>query len=637
MAQQYEVVFPKTGRATFDGGLSNKFPRTVIAQNESPDCLNVVFVNGAAETRKGTSKLNTTAVATAVGDGLYTRHDNTGTETMVVFAAGSMWQLTGASTFTTVASAQSVFTAGVRVATAEYQNNMFIGNGGVTPYKYDGTYFTRHGVPAPTATATVASAGTVGAVAPGAWFYAYTYVNSAVVEGNISPLSASFTVSAGSGTNVLAGIGVAPASYGIATRRVYRASTSAGPWLRIGTISNNTASGFTDNVSIASATVTAPTDNGEPPNYNSVVLHQNRLFCTDPANQNYVRYSNLLEPYTFASTNFVPIGDASYDLVRGVVQYNNGVLVLCANGLYLIDMPSADPLDWVTIKIVSQYGSKSPFATFLYDNKIMLAAMQNSKFAGFAAIQGSTIDPERTYLQATTESSDLKTDRIEPDMFLVQETYAGHIAALVFKNKAYVALPYDTGATTNNRAYVFDFSHTNLTKQGYAWSPLTGITPAQFAVYGGNLYYLDAAATGFVYQMEKTAYADEGTAINSYFWTKEFSGNPGHENLEKDFRKVNLLVEKAGAYYMGLTYRTDSDKGAGQTIQISLDPGTALWGTLIWGMGNWGGGKDQEEVTISLGQTFGKRIQFKFSNLNVANRSFKVHGLNFTYNVKGRR
>jgi photosystem II stability/assembly factor-like uncharacterized protein len=75
---------------------------------------------------------------------------------MIAFAGGSAWTLAG-TTFSTIASAQSVFTAGFRVAAAEYQQHMFIGNGGVVPYKYNGTAFHRHGVYPPTTTSTVST------------------------------------------------------------------------------------------------------------------------------------------------------------------------------------------------------------------------------------------------------------------------------------------------------------------------------------------------------------------------------------------------------------------------------------------------------------------------------------------------
>ncbi len=634
MANDFDIVFPSKGRATFDGGMNNKFPRTEIGNNESPDCQDVVFTNGAAETRHGSSKLNTSAIGSFVVDGIYTRHDNTGAETMVVFAGGSCWQL-ATTTFSTIASAQSVFTAGVRVGTTEYQNHMFIGNGYVTPYKYNGVAFTRHGVPTPSSTVTGAVSGG-GTLTTGTYYFKVTYMNSASVEGNVSTISTGFPITTTTGSVNLTAIPTAPQSHGVAARRIYRANTTtAGSFGLVTTLNDNTTTTYAD--AGAATTTVPPTDNGEPPKYSFILYHDGRLFCNDTSNPNYMWYSEALEPYTFKATSFQPMGDDSFDLIRGAAVYANGVIVQCDNSHFLWDMPTTDPTDWRVIKIRGQYGSKSPFGSFRYNNKLMVPAMQNSKFCGFASISGTAIDPAATYLDSTTTGSDLQSDRVEPDMFNIPEAYVGLISAMVYKNKAYIAVPY-TGQTTNTRIYIFDFSLSNLgKKQKDAWVPVTGLHAAQFTIWGGNLYYGTSDATGFVYKLEATSYADNGTAIDSYLWTKEFSGNPGHENYQKDFRKVKLLVEKPGAYYMNLSYRTDSDHGTGITKQVSLDPGASLWGTLVFGNGIWGGGTDQAEITLSLDQATGKRIQFKLSNQNAANQRFKIYGLNFTYNIKGRR
>ncbi len=631
----FNVVFPAKGRATFDGGLNDKFERSIIPDNESPDCLNVMFTNGSVGTRGGSSKLNTTAIGAFVGDGLYVRRDNTTAETMIAFAGGSAWQL-GTTTFTTIPSAQSVFTAGVRVGTTQFENHMFIGNGYVTPYKYNGTAFTRHGVPAPSSsgmTGAISAAG--GTFVSAIFYYKVANVNSASVYGNVSTATAAYSIPVNGSIN-LTGIPVAAQSHGVASRRLYRASGAAGTFELITTIADNTTTSFVDTYYPASTT--APTDNGEPPLYSVATYHQNRLFVNDKANPNYVWYSNIFEPYTFGSTNFIAIGDASRDLVTGLDVYNNYILVSCENSLHLIYMPDTTATNWSVIRLPGQFGAKSPFATFLYHNKAMVGAVQNGKFVGFAAVRGESVDPSATILTVGAAGSDMQSERIEPDIFSVQEAYIGNISSMVFKNKAYISVTYDTNNTTNNRIYIFDFSTSNLSKrQEASWVPVTGLNAAQFAIYGGFLYYISSTATGFVYKLETTTYVDDATAINSYFWTKEFSGNPGHENLYKDFRKVKLLVDKAGAYSMNLTYRVDSDKGVGTTVPIDIDPHTNTWNNFLWGAATWGGGTDQQEITVPLGAVSGKRIQFKFTNQNTASQRFKVHGMNFTYNIKGKR
>ena len=300
-------------------------------------------------------------------------------------------------------------------------------------------------------------------------------------------------------------------------------------------------------------------------------------------------------------------------------------------------MPSTDPTDWKDIRIRSQYGSKSPFGAFLYNNKIMIPAMENDKFVGFAAVSGSSLDPEATNLAVSVAGSDLQSDRIEPLIFGVNETYVSNISALVFKNKAYITATVDA-STTNNRVFIFDFSISNMKKaQRAAWAPMSGLNAAQFAVFNGRLYYGTSTATGFVYQLETTTYSDEAAAIDSYFWTKEFSGLDGHENLEKDFRQANILVEKAGAYQMAFNWRVDSDNGEGLQKLIDLDPGGSTWNAFVWGQDNWDAGVGQQDVRVFLGPARGKRIQFKFANLEALAQRCKVHWMTFTYNLKGKR
>lgn len=636
MGRDYDIIYPARGRITFDGGLDTKFERSIIPDNESPDCFNVVFKNGAVETRGGCTRLNTTAVGSFVGDGLYTRRANDGTETMVAFAGGTAWALTGASTFATIASAQSVFTAGVRVASAQYENHLFVGNGYVRPYKYNGTDWTLHGVPQASISGVTGAVSAAGGTFPsGTFYFKVGFVNSQVVDGDVSSASTAFAIGA-NGSIQLTGLPVAPQSHGVNARRIYRASGASGTFQRIATVNDNVTTSFVDTYFPAGAD--APDDQGEPPRYSVIVQHQNRLFMNDAANPNYLWFTEILEPYTVKSTNFRPIGDASFDLLKGLEVYDNAIVVLCERSPYMLYMPTTDPADWSVIKIRSGFGSRSPFASFLYNNKLMIAAMQTGKFAGFAAIGGTTIDPDASALDNSRAGSDLKSERIEPDMFEVQETFVGNISAIVFRNKAYITLTYGSGATRNNRVYIFDFSTSNLSKkQEASWVPISGISAAQFTVYNGKLYYISSEANGTVYEFETTSYNDNGSAVDSYFWTKEFSGLPGHESFDKDFRFANILVELLGSYFMKLNIRVDSDVADGTVKTISLDPGGAVWGNFNWGMGNWDAGRGQRDVRIPLGPAHGKRIQFRFGNQNAANQGFKVHSMQFTYNLKGKR
>jgi len=628
-------IYPNRSRIHFDGGLNNKFERSVIEDNESPDCQNVIFDEGSVETRGGTSKLNATSVGSYACDGLYTRHDNSGSETMVAWFGGSLYDLQGDS-FTTIGSAQSIYTAGERVHAAEYENYMFFCNGNNTPYKYGGSGddFTRHGIPSP-ASAVTASTAATGTALTGDYRYAFTYVNSALVEGDISPISTTF---AAASENILVSeIDVAPQSYGVSARNLYRTITSGATYLRVATINDNTTTTYEDAIIDDDLGVEAPSDNGEPPSFSGIVYHQARLFMIDPDN-NLIWYSELANPYVVKSTNFIRIGDNTFDIPQSLAVYDNSIVVFCKDNPWIIYMPTTDPTGWTQQRVRANYGCMSPAGPFKFQNKVMFPAIENSKLVGFAAIEGQTIDPSASLLTSSAVGSEMQSDKIEPDVFNIQEgIYLDDIESIVYKNKAYITCTYGSGNIKNNRIYLFDFSLGRIKNQPYAWTPWTGLGANSFTVYDGDLYYASSDADGFVYEMNTAAYNDDGSAIDSYFWTKEYTGQPGDENYFKDYRYCQLFFELSGAWFMNFTKRIDSDSGEGDTQTVDLTPPGSVWGTMVYGTDLWGGGSDEGEERIYLSPTRGKRIQYKFSNQNTADQKFKVVGMNFVYNVKGLR
>lgn len=629
----FRVIFPKSGKGLFDGGKNSKYEKSLIENNESPDCMNVVFDAGSVGTRDGFKIVNTASIGTFVCDGLYTRKGTGNAETMVAFYGGSGHTL-DVTSLVTIPSAQSVFTAGVRVGAAQMENHIFVGNGGTIPYKYNGTDFTRHGVYPPTMTASFYT-GAAG-VLTGDYRYKVTYINSALVEGNVSSFSATFVVTAAQIS--ITCLPIAPQSWGVSTRYIYRTVTSGATWFRHSTIADNTTTTLLDNTPDSSLGVIAPTEKGVPPKYSTIIYFNNRLFMNDTDNPSFIWYSDINEPYTIASTNFQVVGDTASDLFVGFGIQDSSLILFCQRNAYVWYQPDTTPGNWKLIKSKSPYSSKSPHGQFSYKNKVGFPAMQNDKFVGIAAFTGESIEATASVLSTGTAGADLTSDRIEPDMFDVQEAYVSNISSIVYKNKAYIALTKDSPNTTNNRVYVMDFSIDNLSKnQKEAWTPWSGLNAAQFVVYNGSLYYGSSNAVGFLYKEDIGVYADAGAAINSYFWTKEFTGLDGDESYQKDLRYTNMLVDLAGNYNMGFSILTDSDSGTGTEYNIDLNPNASVWGTMVWGTDLWGAGSYQKDIRQYLEGARGKRVQFKFSNKNTINQRFKVHWQNFTYNLKGRR
>jgi len=290
MAANNNRIYPPKRRLEFDGGLDSKFDKELLPENESPDCLNVIFDQGAVETRGGITQLSTSTVGSYICDGLFTRTDNDGAnQTMVAWFNGNFYDF-NATTFTTVPSGQSVYTAGLRVCAAEYENYIFFGNGSGTPYKYggDSDSFTHHGVDVPsTAIGSVDTAATGNALT-GDYQYKVTYVNSNLVEGDTSEATTTFT--AATENIALTDIPIAPQSFGVNSRRLYRTEDGGSTFKRLTTLNDNTTTSYDDAISDGSLGVSAPTDNGAPGNYSAILYHQARMFILVPAD-NLVKYS----------------------------------------------------------------------------------------------------------------------------------------------------------------------------------------------------------------------------------------------------------------------------------------------------------------------------------------------------------
>jgi hypothetical protein len=631
----HRVVYPLVA---FDGGLNSKYAPNIIGDNESSDCKNVVFDDlGGVETRGGSTKFNTTAVGSFAGDGLFTTQFNDGTSQMVGFWGGSPYKLTGTSTFTVIASGLSVWTAGSRADMAMYQNIAFFGNGFSQPYKYNGTEWTRHGITKPT-NAALTTSGTAGAngASTGDVNYKFTYVNSYSVESDITA-GATTTLTLGTSASVsITCVPVAPVSFGVNARRIYRRdSATSSEYKRVATISDNTTTTYLDQIPNASLGVAAPLDQGEPPLWKFIISHQERLWMATGADST-LYYSELTTPFVVKSANFILFSDGDGEVITGLAVHANMLVVYKSNSVWLLYMASTDPAEWIRLKSKAKFGGASHYAQADFEGFRMYIGQRYGKLAGFFAIAGDDTKPNTTDLPATAVNADSMSDRIEPDVFAFRKSVVDKACAIEYKNKLWFSVPYD--AALNNRVYQFDFTRRAEDKTTGSWVPFTypyGFNA--FTVYNAKLYGQGAEAAGFVYELDTTSYNDNGTAINSYIWLKEYYGHPAHQENWKDFRQANFVVETLGAYNMNVGFRTDADTGV-STKQIDLDPGGPVWLSFTWGSATWGAASSRANATIYFGISSGKRLEIMFSNQNAVNQGFHVYpNGSFTYNLRGRR
>lgn len=640
MSDEFRVIYPLT---SFDGGKNNKYDPSIIADNESPSALNCVFDDlGGVQTRLGSKKLNTTSVGSFAGDGLFTARFNDGTEVMLGWWNGTMYKLAaGGTTFTTVASAQSVFTAGTRVDMAMYQNLCFFGNGGSRPYKYNGTEFTRMGIAQPNSGPSDTS-GTAGASGPstGDVLYKVSYVNSYAVEGDVSAQTTTLNV-ATTATVSLTSLPLAPVSFGVAARKLYRKdSGSGGAFKLVTTINDNTTTTFLDQVVSANLGATAPTDQGIPPNWRFVKSHQERLWLNDPSNKSYLYYTELGNPFVVKTTNFILMGDGDGEQCTGISVHADNIAFYKDFSIWMLYLQTTTPGDWLRIKSLSHYGSASHYAICDFNQYQMFLGKRYGSVSGFYTLMGVNTVPNPIDTAVTGVHADAQSVEIEPDVLAFLKSLAVNASGIEFNNKLWFTVPSGVTSTTNDMVYQFDFQRRDNDPKTGSWMPFTyPMNIACFTVYAGKLYAQEAGANGFCYQLELDAtYNDSGTAINSYWQSKDFSGRKEHIENQKDFRFANFTVETFGNFFMNVRHRTDSDTSLGTTNQISLDSGGNLWGTMVWGTSNWGGTTARKKVTIPLGPSSGKKISFRFDNQNVANSAFHVFSEgSFIYNKRGYR
>lgn len=629
----------------FDGGLNNKYDPRQIKDNESTDAKNVIFDEyGSIETRRGSEPVNlTTPVGSYSCDGLFTTYFDDGSTSMVAFF-GSDMQVLNATTFVTVPSSTSFRTAGVKVDYTLYQNYMFIG-WGQTPYKYNGTELTRHEIGSGSiGSATTNSDGTL----TGTYYYKVTNVNSALVESRVSSHSTALTLSAGE--VLLEGIETFPASYGVDARKIYRTEAitstttpNSATFYLVTTLEDNTATTFVDNVSDSELGAEPPVDNDPPPNWKLVKAFQERLWCVSLDEPTTLYYSDLGEPFTFNASNFIRVGFGDGQEITGLGVHANSIIIYKEASVYLLYLEDTTPANWVLVKTNAKYGGAGHRSIVDYGDMQMYVGTNYKNISGFLALKGTSIDPSVTELKTTAIYGETKSEVIEPEVFNFNEAYLDDIAGIIYKNKIWMSVAKGT-SVYNNYIYQYDFLRSGETPyQTGSWVPFTGMNINCFTIYNDTLYGGTALENGIVYELDvEDYYADKvdsatENAIDSYFWSKEFEGDKGEEDFQKDFRYINLIIENSGDWNMNLNWKLDSDAGDGSSEQINLNPGGSLWDDAVLGVDDWGGGNVRKNVRVSFGKSSGKALQIGFDNQNTVNQKFKVIRGNFYYNRKGLR
>jgi hypothetical protein len=611
----------------FDGGLNSKVTPINGTLDQSPDLYNVIFDDlGAVETRRGYSYFNTAAIATQTIDGLHSFSKNNGNKELLAWCNGSAFRASG-TTFVTVPSAQSVYTAGQRVLSLTYQNKVFFSNGYSTPYKYDGTDFVRWGVSVPTSSISGVTINSDG-VLTGAYTYKVLGMNTFGVKGDFATASTEITVA--SKQIQVNGIWTWPTSHGVQHKVLCRNTAGVSNLYYIVTQLTAAQTSYIDNNPDSYLITEAPLDNGVPSNFTCMVQFQNRIFAAaqNSTNPMFLWYSNIDDPEIFPSDSIIKVGEGDGAPITGLAILSNALIISKNDGkgngsLWLLYMPDANPDNWSLTKLDTESSSQSAKVMVNFSNYIAFL----NRYGIYDLDQQAT----------GTIKADPLSFNIEPDIYALAVAYLSAATAITWKNKVWFSVPYGASQPSNNRVYQYDYVRGRgvESRDLGAWSRFDNHDISEFAVHDGNLYGGSSKQDGFVYKLD-TGYNDAGDAIESYFKTMPITGMPEHQSHTKVWRFAYITVECSGEWMMTLSYSNDFKDETGNTAKIDLDPESSLWDSAVVGVDKWGPGYFQKRVKVTFRGSTSKALQLKFST-NTADQYFKVHKVEVYYNLRGMR
>lgn len=336
VAPFYFKTIPGMNNKTEELELNGKFVK--LAQNcrfeDEP---------GAVSKRPPLSYYNDTPLTGTGGIlGAYRYYGTANVKSIVAFDDEVFVGDDSAGTFTSI---RTLGTSGYRMSFVTYKNLLIGGNGQDNLFCYDGSSdnltWELGSCKAKVGSGTGITRDTIS--------YQVTMDDDAYVCGAISNTISSVTNKSIDLSNIPLG------PLGTTNRKIYRKdSNTGGAYKLVTTLSNNTATTYTDTTDDISAAAVIPAVNDDMPKGDILIIHRERLFVSgDPNQPNYVYYSNPFLPgYIQQTTNldYLAISPEDGDEIMGLAIQMGTMMCLKRNTirkLYVAASSSgADPETW---------------------------------------------------------------------------------------------------------------------------------------------------------------------------------------------------------------------------------------------------------------------------------------------------
>lgn len=311
-------------------------------------------VNGSLTKRPGSTNYNAAALAAAPKDQFEAIFSD-GARHLIVVQSGEFKYSTGDTLFNTVVNGTG-YTSGANFQFVTTQDRVYGGNIANPPVVYDrvtsygGVGYTAPqikvmGAQAPSSAPTAGTPTSGGAVPNGSHTYKVTFLYYDFEESNGSPSSGVQTTGSGNNTVPLTDIPVG--GYGVTARKIYR-DNNDGVWLHVGTITNNTATTFSDTVAVGATPTPIPTDNGVPPSFGQISLWLDRNWLAQiPGDPYTLVYSDAGLPDIFPAANQILCNQE--DPITAHVVYFDRLIVFNRRSMGQILGRTSDTFRYATI------------------------------------------------------------------------------------------------------------------------------------------------------------------------------------------------------------------------------------------------------------------------------------------------
>lgn len=353
---------------------------------------------------------------------------------------------------------------------------------------------------------------------------------------------------------------------------------------------------------------------GIPLAYYPAWFHNYLFALKTDANPNRVSWSDLGNPISFTSTNFVDINPGDSDQIMGPGKLQDELFIFKQNTIWSITGWSGASFNSTTINTqntnnrIVGYGCVAPDSIVSVGNDIY-----------YFSFLGST--PVVRSLRKTQTAATLGGGVVSEDIKGTTDTInQSALTAIVgaFDGR-YLMYAVPTGSsTTPNKLLVMDTWNISRIKQVtfYPWTTMVGKNVGRFAlstISGKQIvYFSDTAATGLVFKFDSSLFTDNGSPVVMDVRTRDYMLDPARKSK---WKYIYVKYDTTSAGTLNVNARVDQAVNFGLQEAISLkgnSPGLGPTGTFTLGVSVLGGSMTTKN-RVTFAHLTGTMLGIQFS------------------------